>query len=49
MYMWLNVYVVIADVYCIYVVDIVVMLYICDPPSENRPCSHLVVIRETGV
>ena len=22
---------------------------ICDPPCENRPCSHLVVIRETGV
>ena len=22
---------------------------ICDPPCENPPCSHLVVIRETGV
>ena len=21
----------------------------CDPPCENRPCSHLVVIRETGI
>ena len=24
-------------------------IYICDPPCENPPCSHLVVIRETGV
>ena len=22
---------------------------ICDPPCENPPCSHLVVIRETGI
>ena len=24
-------------------------IHICDPPCENRPCSHLVVIRETGI
>ena len=33
---------------CIF--SIMIMLSnICDPPNENRPCSHLVVIRETGV
>ena len=26
-----------------------IYIYICNRPCENRPCSHLVVIRETAV
>ena len=43
------------SVYCIIIVEIAINLHcykhitICDRLCKNRPCSHLVVIRETLV